>query len=110
MSLTIRTVFGCTEAVIDEDGGLKRFYEVAHLLSDHPQIRFAAKIDDFDSIFWDFAYRSVGLTLHYNIYTGISLYPQNCLQAHAPENEAVLELADFLETELLVNAGRRFIV
>ncbi len=110
MSLMIRTVSGCTEAVIDEDGGLKRFYEVAHLLSENPQVRFSAKTDDFDSIIWDFAYRSFALTLHYNIYTGISLYPQNCPKARTAENEAVLELADSLETELLVNASRRFVM
>jgi hypothetical protein len=34
MSLTLRTDFGCTEAIIDDDCGLKRFYEVANILSD----------------------------------------------------------------------------
>ena len=33
MSLTLRTSLGCTEAVIDDDGGLKQFYHVADILS-----------------------------------------------------------------------------
>ena len=33
MSLTLRTTLGCTEAVIDDDGGLKCFYQVADILS-----------------------------------------------------------------------------
>jgi hypothetical protein len=33
MSLTLRTSLGCTEAIIADDGGLKRFYQVADILS-----------------------------------------------------------------------------
>ncbi len=54
--LTLRTDFGCTEAVIDEDCGLKRFYEVANILSDDLDIKFTQKTDDFDSLMLDFHY------------------------------------------------------
>ena len=43
MSLTLRTDFGCTEAVIDDDCGLKRFYEVANILSDDLDVNFNHK-------------------------------------------------------------------
>ena len=46
MSLTLRTDFGCTEAVIDDDCGLKRFYEVANILSDDLDVNFNHKTDD----------------------------------------------------------------
>ena len=41
MSLTLRTDFGCTEAIIEDDCGLKRFYEVANILSDDLEIKFS---------------------------------------------------------------------
>ena len=46
MSLTLRTTLGCTEAVIDDDGGLKCFYQVADILSGDLRIRFINKEDD----------------------------------------------------------------
>ena len=107
-SLTLRTDFGWTEAVVDEDGGLRRFYEVANILSQNNEVTFLAKLDDFDSIYWDFSYKKRALTLHYNIYTGISLYPQKFAAANKNENEAVVEVAGFLETELLVNTSKKY--
>lgn len=107
-SLTLRTDFGWTEAVVDEDGGLRRFYEVANLLQ-NLQVKFSTKLDDFDSIYWDFSYKKNALTLHYNIYTGITIYPQKFAQANKKENEAVVEVAGLLETELLVNTSKKYL-
>lgn len=108
MSLTLRTDFGCTEAVIDDDCGQKRFFEVADLLSDGLDIRFLNKVDDFDSLVWDFTYRGHNLTLHYNIYTGISIYPRKFRKAPRKDNDAVVEVAKFLETKLMVNSVRKY--
>lgn len=108
MSLTLRTDFGCTEAIIDDDCGLKRFYEVANILSDDLDIKFITKMDDFDSLMWDFNYKGHTLTLHYNIYTGISIYPRKFREAVRRDNEAVVEVARFLEGKLLINTAKRF--
>jgi hypothetical protein len=43
MSLTLRTTLGCTEAVIDEDGNLKRFYQIADILADDLKVNFSNK-------------------------------------------------------------------
>jgi hypothetical protein len=107
MSLTLRTDFGCTEAIIDDDCGLKRFYEVANILADDLEIQFKNKEDDFDTLTWDFAFKGHTLTLHYNIYTGISIYPRKFREAPRRENDAVIEVANFLETKLLVNSARK---
>jgi hypothetical protein len=109
MSLTLRTDFGCTEAIIDDDCGLKRFYQVADILSDDLNIKFTHKEDDFDTLTWDFAFRNHGLTLHYNIYTGISIYPVKFREAPRKDNDAVVEVAKFLETKLLVHSAKRFL-
>ncbi|HOA38760.1 MAG TPA: hypothetical protein PLQ32_08205 [Flavihumibacter sp.] len=109
MCPVLHTHDGFTEAVIDEDGGLKRFYEVANLLSDGLKIRFSSKLDDFDSLIWDFKYKGQPLTLHYNIYTGICLYPKQVQLAAERDNKAVAEVANFLESQLFINTARKFI-
>lgn len=104
MSLTLRTTLGCTEAIIDDDGGLKRFYQVADILSEDLHLLFTHKEDDFDTIDWDFNYNGHGLTLHYNIYTGISIFPTKTRDAARKDNKAVVDLANLLEGKL-ANAG-----
>ena len=101
MSLTLRTNLGCTEAVIDSDGGLKRFYQIASILSDDLQAAFTRKEDDFDAINWAFLLNQYDLTLQYSIYNGISLFPTKMAEAKKRENEAVVEVANVLQGKLL---------
>ena len=100
MSLTLRTTLGCTEAVIDGDGGLKRFYQIADILSDDLKVAFINKEDDFDAISWDFTMGHNELTLQYSIYNGISLFPTKTKDARKKENSAVVELANVIEGKL----------
>ena len=101
MSLTLRTTLGCTEAVIDDDGGLKRFYQIADILSDDLKVSFINKEDDFDAISWDFEINHHLLTLHYSIYNGISMFPTRTKDARKRDNNAVVELANVLEGKLM---------
>jgi hypothetical protein len=101
MSLTLRTSLGCTEAIIADDGGLKRFYQVADILSQDFNVRFIAKEDDFDTIDWGFRFKGHDMTLHYNIYTGVSLYSARTKSAESKDNKAVVDLAGILENRLL---------
>jgi|SRR5687768_18532637 len=101
MSLTLRIALGCTEAIIDDDGGLKRFYQVADILNKEFHIIFKHKEDDFDTIDWDFHFRGSDLTLHYNIYTGVSMYPTHTKNARKNENKAVVDLANVIESRLI---------
>lgn len=100
MSLTLRNSFGCTEAVIAESGGLKQFYHVADVLSCDFNISFSNKEDDFDTIDWEFRFKGHNLTLHYNIYNGISIFPTKTRDALNKDNKAVVELANVLEGRL----------
>ncbi len=100
MSLTLRTTLGCTEAVIADDGGLKEFYRVANILSQDFDINFSNKEDDFDTIDWEFRFKSHNLTLHYSIYNGVSIFPTKTRDALSKDNKAVVELAGVLETKL----------
>ncbi len=100
MNSNLRVAMGCTEAIIDDDGGLKRFYEITEILHRNFHIQFTRKEDDFDTIDWEFAFRGHRLTLHYNIYTGISLYPSRTKDADKADNNAVVELANGLTEKL----------
>lgn len=101
MSLTLRTTLGFTEAVIDAAGSLKRFYQIASVLTDDLQVRFTNKEDDFDAINWDFKLSKYDLTLQYSIYNGISLFPTKAVEARKRDNEAVVQLANVLQGKLL---------
>ena len=101
MSLTLRTTLGCTEAVIDGDGSLKRFYQIADILTDDLQVVFTNKEDDFDAISWEFNLGHHELTLQYSIYNGISVFPTKTKDARKRDNKAVVELANVLEGKLM---------
>ena len=107
MSLTLRTTFGCTEAVLDDDGSLKRFYQVADLLKELFGIQFINKEDDFDAINWDFFLARHRLTLHYSIYNGVSIFPTKTKDARRRENNIVVELASVLQEKLRLSDGRK---
>ena len=109
MSLTLRTTLGCTEAVIDDDGGLKRFYQIADILTDDLQANFISKEDDFDNISWSFQLGNHQLTLHYSIYNGISVFPTKTKDARKRDNLAVVELANVLEGKLMTIDMKRHI-
>jgi hypothetical protein len=100
MSLTLRTTFGCTEAVLDAEGSLKRFYQVANLLKDLFDIQFINKEDDFDAINWDFFLARQRITLHYSIYNGVSIFPTKTKDARRRENNLVVELGTVLAERL----------
>lgn len=100
MSLALRTSLGCTEAIIADDGNLQLFYQVASLLEDDFQVKFLNKEDEFDSISWDFRYKGYQLTLHYNIYSGILLFPTKIREAGYKENKSVMELASLIEERM----------
>jgi hypothetical protein len=99
MSLTLRTSLGCTEVIIADDGSLSLFYHVAGIINDL-RIKFVRKEDEFDSINWDFKFKGHNLTLHYNIYNGISVFPTRTSGADVKDNKAVVELANVLEGKL----------
>ncbi len=93
MSYQLKTPLGAIEAVIDDNCGLKRFYNIANLLVKELKVKFVGKEDDFDTVDWHFKYKGHPLTLHYNIYNGVSLLPQTL-----KDNEYVTELAGILDS------------
>ncbi len=96
MYYELKTKFGGTEAVIDDNCGITKFYAIANTLAEHLQVQFLNQVDDAETLDWDFQYKDQFLTLHYNIFNGVSIFPQQ-IRSLQKENNAVLEVAHFLE-------------
>ena len=96
MCYLLKTKYGGTEAVIDDNCGISKFYSIAGTLADGLNVKFLNKVDDADSLDWDFKYKNIFLTLHYNIFNGVSILPQS-IQHAEKVNKAVEEVAEYLE-------------
>ncbi|MEO7524256.1 MAG: hypothetical protein ABIT58_09190 [Ferruginibacter sp.] len=99
MSYELRTQTGATEAVIDDNCGISKFYAIANTLAEQLQVVFLNQVDDSDTLDWDFKYKNQFLTLHYNIFNGVSIFPQQ-LNSKKSDNKAVMEVAHFLERQI----------
>lgn len=96
MCYQLKTTNGGTEAVIDDNCGISKFYAIASTLANDLRVSFLNQIDDAETLDWDFKYRDQLLTLHYNIFNGVSIYPQQ-MKNNNRNNNAVMEVAHFLE-------------
>jgi hypothetical protein len=92
MSYELQTPLGMLEAVIDDNCGLKKFYSIANVMARELKVKFVGKEDDSATVDWHFKYKGHPLTLHYNIYNGVSIFPK----AGKP-NKVITELANFLQ-------------
>lgn len=99
MCYTLKTNSGGTEAVIDDNCGISKFYSIAGTLAEDLKVHFLNQVDDTDTLDWDFKYKNIFLTLHYNIFNGVSIRPQNIIHKKKV-NKAVEEVADFLEKNI----------
>lgn len=95
MCYHLKTPFGGTEAVIDDNCGISKFYSIAGTLSDELKVRFINQVDDADVLSWDFKYKKHILTLQYSIFNGVSILPQPVKNA-AQADGAIRELAKLL--------------
>ncbi|MEO8412508.1 MAG: hypothetical protein ABI472_02570 [Ginsengibacter sp.] len=96
MCYHLKTNFGGTEAVIDDNCGVSKFYSIADILADGLDVKFMNQVDDTETLDWDFRYKNHMLILHYNTFNGVSILPHD-IKGIARENKAVREVARFLE-------------
>lgn len=101
MKPKLETDKGWTEGIIVDDCGAEKFYSVADVLSNHFNLTFSNKINDFDTLYWDFEYKGNELVLHYNIYLGISIFPKALKSATETDNLSVAEISSLLFQELI---------
>ena len=96
MSYRLTSASGSIEAVIDDNCGISKFYLIADVLTDQLKVTFLNQVDDAETLDWDFQYKNHFLTLHYNIFNGVSILPHST-RSIEKENKAVVEVARFLE-------------
>ncbi|MBC7886616.1 MAG: hypothetical protein H7Z13_01910 [Ferruginibacter sp.] len=97
MCYHLKTKHGNTLAVIDDNCGISKFYAIAETLSTELKINFINHSnDEAGSLGWDFKYKNQVITLHYNMFNGVSVFPRH-VKNLLKENNAVLEIAHFLE-------------
>ena len=96
MCYHLKTPQGNTEAVIDDNCGISKFYAIANTLTTALNVTFLNQVDDAESLDWEFRYKNQLLTLHYSIFNGVSIFPLHH-KSFQLENNAVLEIAHFLE-------------
>jgi hypothetical protein len=98
---------GWTEAVIDSNCSIDKFYKIAKTLETTLGVSFADKLGDTDSLYWDFTYKSRELVLHYNVYTGVSIFPKSLRSATESDSLVVLDIYGTLSDNFkpLDNAG-----
>ena len=82
--------------MIDDNCGISTFYSIAGTLADGLNVKFITRVGDTETMDWDFKYKDHFLTLHYNIFNGVSILPRNT-KVMARGNKAVCEVAKFLE-------------
>lgn len=91
MSYQLTTSMGSVEAVIDDNCGLTKFNSIANMLKRELKVKFSGKKAETDTVDWHFKYKGHPLTLHYNIYNGVSIFTAN-----RKDNDAVNELAKYV--------------
>jgi hypothetical protein len=88
---------GNTQAIIDDNCGISKFYAIANALNKQLQVIFLNQVDDSENLDWDFNYKNQLLTLHYSTFEGVSISPRHLDKSVIKENNAVLEVSQFLE-------------
>ena len=94
---------GYTESVIDENCDATEFASLTNFLTKHLKINFLSKLDSGESSYWDFIYNEARLTVHFNLFAGISIFPSSLSQATKSDNEVVKNaswgLIEYLENK-----------
>jgi hypothetical protein len=71
--IELTTQHGYFELEIFESREFDDFYSLAQELEKNFKIEYTSKLDDFDSLYWDFQYQGIGMTISFNTFTGISI-------------------------------------
>lgn len=97
----IKTDKHWTESIIDDDCGFEKFIRIADILQSNFNLTFTNKINDLDSIYWDFIYNESELVLFYNTYEGTTIFPKLLDLAAPNDNDMVVEIGFMLFQKLL---------
>ncbi len=96
MSYVLKTIYN-SEVVIDDNCGVGKFYKVANLLKSDLKVAFQETKEGKEHLAWTFQYKSQRISLHFDVYGGISIRSdtnaaKNCL--------VTKEVGDFIESKV----------
>ena len=97
----VNTTNGWTEVILLKDCEMQKVSQVAAILTDKLNIQFTQRMNNTDTLYWDFKYEGAELCLHYNLYLGISIHPVCLKEAEEWENEAVIKVSKEILSNLL---------
>jgi len=92
---------GWTEVIIDNDCEFDKFYKIAEVLQTNFNLTFTNKLNDFDTLYWDFDYKHSSLVLFYNIYEGTTVFPKAFKDSTQTDNESAVEIGTLLFQALI---------
>lgn len=98
--MKIETGKGWMEVIIEEDCSQDRLMEIADILRKELPAVFDEVVGDTDSYYGDFTYRGITLTLHYNTFIGISVFPKSLGNSTPVENTMVVHVCQMLYDHL----------
>ncbi len=101
MNLKFETNKGWTESIIDDDCEYDKFYRVADILQNEIGLTFTKKLDDFDTLYWDFDFKGSKLVHFYNIYEGTTIFPRAFKDATETDNQRVIEIGELVFQKLI---------
>ncbi|MBN8703794.1 MAG: hypothetical protein J0M08_12070 [Bacteroidetes bacterium] len=99
MKVTIEKSDDFVEAKFEDVKEFEEFYKLADTICDKLKSSFVNKVDDFDSLYWEFLYSGVRFILHYNTYLGISIYPHKSQQVTGKEEDILRMLLSTIAVE-----------
>jgi len=91
------------EVIIHDDCSFDKAYSIANILTKNFNLFFSKKLNDLESFYWDFEYKGNRLTLHYNIFVGLSIFPMTFKKASDADNNSVVEISSLLSKYLIEN-------
>jgi hypothetical protein len=71
------------ETVIDDNCGISKFYAIATALTEELHVVFLNQVDDVETLDWDFSYKHKILTLHFDVYGGVSIAENHLSKSNA---------------------------
>jgi hypothetical protein len=101
VNLVVEIKNGYTEVIIDDACEFSKFYKTASVLTGLLDYSYTQKLLHHDTAYYDFEYKASKLTLHYNVYLGITVFPTALKKAIAIENEHALEIGSLLHKKLM---------
>jgi hypothetical protein len=91
---------GWIEVEIDNNCDYQKFEEAANVLKKEFGAKFIEKLNHLDNAYWDFMYNDCELTLHFNHFLGISLFPKTFGESTANDNDCAKEIGMLLFKKL----------